>query len=80
MRADVDEGNCWGNHAALAAASSGNVEILKSLIAAQASLNEADISGRTPLTAAITSNRLDALELLIQAGANVAAEHSFGTS
>ena len=70
-RANVDEGNCWGNNSVLAAASSGNLAILRTLIAARACLNEADISGRTPLTAAIAANHLDALQLLIEGRADV---------
>ena len=34
-------------------------------------MNEADISGRTPLTAAIAANHLDVLQLLIEGRANV---------
>jgi len=60
--------------AMLEAAARGDVEALKGLIAAGASLESANAAGETPLLLAVKNNHLPAAAFLIDAGSNINAQ------
>ena len=60
--------------AMLEAAARGDVEALKRLVAAGASLESANAAGETPLLLAVKNNHLPAAAFLIDAGSNINAQ------
>lgn len=79
-RADVTQRDqfLWTplHHAAFA----GQVELVKLLVKAGASINALSLNRGTPLMNAILSSRPSCVDTLILAGANVAAENKRGMS
>ena len=62
----------------LYAARDGRLEIVKTLVAAKADVNQADANGITPLIAAIEDNHVDVARFLIEQGADVNASDWYG--
>lgn len=74
---DVNYNSGMGS-ALMAAVMSGNVEIVKSLIAAKADLNQFDSQGKTALIYAVFFNKNDIAKTLIDAGADKTIKDSDG--
>lgn len=49
----------------------GDIELVKSLLTKKVNINEADMSGSTPLHHAVWYGRFDIIKLLLEAGADV---------
>jgi ankyrin repeat protein len=65
-------------HELMAAASLGDVEALRAVLAAGADVNACDREGWTALTAAAWYGRVDAIKALLEAGASVNHEDALG--
>jgi hypothetical protein len=72
-----DTRNAQGLTPLVAAASTGQLNMVKSLLAAGASVDAAAADGRTPLIAAIQSNQIGVAQALIAAGAHLNLEARF---
>ena len=62
----------------LYAARDGRLEIVRTLVAAKADVNQVDANGITPLIAAITNNHVDVARFLIDHGADIKASDWYG--
>jgi uncharacterized protein len=62
----------------LYAARDGRLEIVRTLIAAKADVNQVDANGITPLIAAITNNHVDVARFLMDHGADIKASDWYG--
>lgn len=69
-----------GDDALMEAARSGNVEMLRTLIARRADVNAAEADGTTALHWAVQQDNLEAAELLMRAGADVKAANRYGVT
>jgi hypothetical protein len=72
-----DARNAQGLTLLVAAASAGQLDTVKSLLAAGASVDATAADGRTPLIAAIQSNQIGVAQALIAAGAQLNLEARF---
>ena len=64
--------------ALMAAVMSGNIEIIKNLIAVKADLNQTDSQGKTALIYAVFFNKNDIAKILIDSGADKSLKDSDG--
>ena len=62
----------------LYAARDGRIDIAKTLVAAKADVQQADVNGITPLLMAITNNHLDVAKFFVEKGANPNAADWWG--
>jgi hypothetical protein len=74
---DVNYNSGMGT-ALMAAVMSGNVDIIKNLIAVKADLNQTDSQGKTALIYAVFFNKNDIAKILIDAGADKSLKDSDG--
>src|SRR4051812_1104521 len=62
----------------LYAARDGRLDIVQTLVAAKANVNQAEANGITPLIDAITNNHVDVARFLIEHGADINASDWYG--
>lgn len=80
LGANVNAGNRRGNTALHAAASRGNLELTKLLLAQHALLDSVNIDGDTPLMLAIFWKNANIADFLLQEGANVNCTNGLGNT
>ena len=74
---DLDQ---WITPALFNAADKGNLEIVRALVEANADLEAQNVHGSSPLHAAISGNRLEVVQYLLQKGANLESNKNGGTA